>query len=307
MSTQPSEVLPDEPPPTAAPAGAQQTRAHGLLRLRFERAEGRGRTTLASCEQRPPLQVVRSFPTGESATLAHLHNLSGGVLGGDSLELSVEVGDGASAQLTSTGATRLYRCRPDAPAALQRQRFVIGRGALLEHLPDELIPFAGARYRQETVIELSEGAGLFYWEVVAPGRAARGELFEYDSLHFRLDLRVDSLPLARERVALDPILRPLQTPLRLGPYLYFASFYVCRVGVAASRWLEVESELAEMARRLSTPGSVLWGVSTLPAHGLVMRALSIQGRDITRGLFDFWRASKWALYGEAAVPPRKVY
>ena len=262
---------------------------------------------MASCEQRPPLQVVRSFPTGESATLAHLHNLSGGVLGGDSLELSVEVGDGASAQLTSTGATRLYRCRPDAPAALQRQRFVIGRGALLEHLPDELIPFAGARYRQETVIELSDGAGLFHWEAVAPGRAARGELFEYDSLHFRLDLRVDSLPLARERVALDPLLRPLQTPLRLGPYLYFATFYVCRVGVPASRWLEVESELAEVARTLSTPGSVLWGVSTLSAHGLVVKALSVKGRDITRGLFDFWRASKWALYGEAAVPPRKVY
>lgn len=307
MSTQPAEVLPDEPLHTAAPAGAQQTRAHGLLRLRFERAEGRGRTTLASCEQRPPLQVVRSFPTGESATLAHLHNLSGGVLGGDSLELFVEVGDGASAQLTSTGATRLYRCRPDAPAAVQRQSFMVGRGALLEHLPDELIPFAGARYRQETAIELSEGAGLFHWEAVAPGRSARGELFEYDSLHFRLDLTVDSLPLARERVALDPLLRPLQTPLRLGPYLYFATFYVCRVGVAASRWLEIESELAEVARTLSTPGSVLWGVSTLPAHGLVVRALSVKGRDITRGLFDFWRASKWALYGEAAVPPRKVY
>jgi urease accessory protein len=307
MSTHPADVLPDEAPNTAAPADSHHTHTHGLLRLRFERAEGRGRTTLASCEQRPPLQVVRSFPTGEGATLAHLHNLSGGVLGGDSLELSVEVGEGASAQLTSTGATRLYRCRPDAPAAVQRQRFMIGRGALLEHLPDELIPFAGARYRQETAIELSEGAGLFYWEVVAPGRAARGELFEYDSLHFRLDLTVGGLPLARERVALDPVLRPLQTPLRLGPYLYFATFYVCRVGVTELRWLEIESELAELARRLSTPGSMLWGVSTLPAHGLVVRALSVKGRDITRGLSDFWRASKWALDGEAAVPPRKVY
>lgn len=45
-----------------------------------------------------------------------MHNLSGGVLGGDLLELSVEVGNGACAQLASTGATRLYRCRPDAPA-----------------------------------------------------------------------------------------------------------------------------------------------------------------------------------------------
>src|SRR6185436_11914348 len=104
--------------------------------LRFERAAGTVRTTLTSCEQRPPLKVVRTFPIGEAATLTHLHNLSGGVLGNDLLELSVEVGDGARAQLTSTGATRLYRCRPGATAAMQRQRFRVGRGALLEFLPD---------------------------------------------------------------------------------------------------------------------------------------------------------------------------
>lgn len=292
---------------SAAPALVFTTRANGLLRLRFERASGTGRTTLSSCEQRPPLQVVRSFPSGETAALTHIHNLSGGVLGGDLLELSVEVGDGTRAQLTSTGATRLYRCRPGAPAAVQRQSFRVGRDALLEYLPDELIPFTASRYRQETVIELSDGAGLFWWETVAPGRTARGELFMYDSLILRLDLAARGLPLARERVALDPERRPLQSPARLGPYLYFATFYVCRVDVAESRWLELEAELSELARSLSSPGSILWGVSTLPAHGLVVRALSMKGRDITRGLLDFWRASKSALYGEAAVPPRKVY
>jgi urease accessory protein len=292
---------------SAATALAFTTRAHGILRLRFERAAGTGRTTLTSCEQRPPLRVVRSFPSGESATLAHMHNLSGGVLGGDLLELSVEVRDGAHAQLTSTGATRLYRCRPGAPAALQQQRFRVGQGALLEYLPDELIPFSGSRYRQETVIELSDDAGLFWWESVAPGRAARGELFMYDSLVFRLDLTARGLPLARERIALEPARRQLQSPLRLGPYLYLATFYVCRVGVSESRWLELEAELSELARSLSRPHSILWGVSTLPAHGLVVRALSMKGRDITRGLHDFWRASKSALYGEVIVPPRKVY
>ncbi|MBV9927389.1 MAG: urease accessory protein UreD [Acidobacteria bacterium] len=304
MPTHAADVLLEE---TAAPAAPGfKSSAHGLLRLRFERAAN-ARTTLTSCEQRPPLQVVRSFPSGESARLVHLHNLSGGVLGGDVLELSVDVREVARAQLTSTGATRLYRCRASTPAALQRQTFRVGRGALLEYLPDELIPFAGARYRQETFIELSDDAGLFWWEAVAPGRAARGELFEYDSLRFKLDLTACGLPLARERFALEPALRPPQSPTRLGPYLYFATFYVCRVGLPASRWLELESDLAELARTLSDPGSTLWGVSTLPAHGLVVKALGVRGRNITRGLNDFWRASKSALYGEAPVPPRKVY
>ena len=314
MMTAPTSDLLHDFSEDAAPRVVSAERAHeitqtarGLLRLRFERAAGAPRTILNTCEQRPPLQVVRAFPSGEGAALAHLHNLSGGVLGGDLLELSVEVSDGACAQLTSTGATRLYRCRPGARAAVQRQCFRVGHGALLEYLPDELIPFAGALYRQETVIELSDGAGLFWWEVVAPGRTARGELFEYDSLLFKLDLTARGLPLVRERVALDPARRPLQSTARLGPYLYFATFYVCRVGVPEPRWLELEAELAELARSLSSNGSILWGVSTLPAHGLVVRALSVKGRDIPRGLLDFWRASKSALYGEAIVPPRKVY
>jgi urease accessory protein len=311
MSTHLADVSFEESPaaPVATDADARvfKPAAHGILRLRFERAADAGRTILSSCEQRPPLQVVRSFPSGEAATLAHLHNLSGGVLGGDVLELSVEVGEGGRAQLTSTGATRLYRCRPGVDGAVQRQCFHVGKGALLEYLPDELIPFAGARYRQETFIELSEGAGLFWWETVAPGRTARGELFEYDTLEFRLDLKARGLPLAQERVALDPVRRPLQTPARLGPYLYYATFYICRVDLPESRWLALEVELSELALSISSPGSVLWGVSALPAHGLVVRALSVKGRDLTRGLHDFWRASKLALYGEAAVPPRKVY
>ena len=102
-----------------------------------------------------------------------------------------------------------------------------------------MIPFAGARYRQETTIELADGAGLFWWETVAPGRTARGELFAYDSLQFRLDLTAQGLPLAQERVALDPMRRSLQSAARLGPYLYFANFYVCRVGLAGRRWTEL--------------------------------------------------------------------
>jgi len=262
---------------------------------------------MTSCEQRPPLKVVRAFPAGDGAALVHLHNLSGGVLGGDRLELSVEVGDGARVQLTSTGATRLYRSRPGLPAADQRQMFKVGRDALLEFLPDELIPFCGARYRQETSIELAHGAGLFWWEVVAPGRTARGELFEYDSLRFTLNLSARGVPLAQERVALDPLRRPLQSSTRLGPYLYFATFYICRVGVAGARWLQLEGELSELSQRLSKPTHILWGVSALHAHGIVVRALSVSGRDITSGLLDFWRAAKVALYNSAAVPPRKIY
>jgi urease accessory protein len=280
----------------------------GRLRLCFERARGaEQQTVLNVCEQQPPLRVVRAFQLEDGAALVHLHNLSGGVLGGDQLELSVEVGRAACAQITSTGATRLYRSRRGIRVAAQRNRIRVGENALLEYLPDALIPFAGSRYCQETTIELAEGAGLFWWETVAPGREAHGELFAYDLLRLKLDLTAQGTTLAQERIKLEPQERPLSSPVRLGPYHYFSTFYICRVGVEAARWTALEKHLAELAQQLSHAPETLWGVSTLRAHGLVVRALSLNGRSIAAGLLDFWRAARLQLYGRTAVPPRKVY
>jgi urease accessory protein len=265
------------------------------------------RTELAVCEQQPPLKVIRAFPLAEGGALVHLHNLSGGVLGGDRLHLAVEVGPGAYAQLTSTSATRLYRTHPDAPTAVQTGLFRVERGGLLEYVPDPLIPFAGSRYQQQTQIELSADAGLFWWETVAPGRVARGESFEYELLQIGLDISAQGKPLAIERLRLEPGRRRCSSLARLGPYCYFGSFYVCRVGLDAARWLHLERELSELAQKLTRPPEIVWGVSTLVAHGLLIRVLSRQGREIPLGLMAFWRAAKLALYGREAIPPRKLY
>lgn len=264
-------------------------------------------TRLQVKEQTPPLRVVRAFPIADDAVLTHIHNVSGGVLGGDQLTLCAEVGTGARAQLTSTGATRVYRHRPAYATATQYNHFQVATGGLLEYLPDPLIPYAGARYRQITQIELAADAGLFYWEILAPGREAHNELFAYADLQLQLDLYGGGRPLALERIHLTPATTALGAPARLGPYRYVATFYLCRVGLPAAAWLALEKELQEIAQALTETQTVVWGVSTLAAHGLSVRALSMNSRTLLTGLPHFWQAAKWALYGQNAVMPRKVY
>ncbi|MBA2681389.1 MAG: urease accessory protein UreD [Ktedonobacteraceae bacterium] len=258
-------------------------------------------------EQKPPLKVIRAFPILHGGALVHLHNISGGVLGGDSLALHVEVAPNAYAQLTSTSATRIYRCSPQASTSIQTSEVRVQEGGLLEYLPDPLIPFAGARYRQRTRIELAAGAGLFWWETVAPGRTARGELFDYDLVDISLAISTQDRPLALEHVKLEPKKRPVNPVARLGIYRYFSSFYICKVGIDPGRWLELEGQLSDLAHQLSTTGEVCWGVSTLVAHGLVVRALSCRGTELPAGLLAFWRAARLAIYGREALPPRKIY
>ncbi|HYM10879.1 MAG TPA: urease accessory protein UreD [Bryobacterales bacterium] len=278
----------------------------GRLRLRFERAHGAAGTTVRVEEQRPPLQVVRAFALDDGGALVHLHNLSGGVLGGDRLGLEIDVGPQAEAQVTSTGATRLYRSRREAPAATQVNQIRIGENALLEYLPDPLIPFAGSRYRQQTRIEMAAGAGLVWWETVAPGREACGERFAYELLELRLDIMAESRPVAAERLRLEPERRPLTSVARLGPYRYWASLYICLIDIEERRWLALERKMADVAGELTRPGEVVWGASALAAHGVAVRGVSVSAREVAAGLPAFWRAAKLHLWGREAVPPRKV-
>ena len=281
-------------------------RVAASLRLEFERHAPTGRTILAASHQEPPLKVVRAFAVEDGAALVHLHNVSGGLLGGDRLELAVHVGAHAQAQVTTTGATRIYRPRVEAPRTSQWNEITVGENGVLEYLPDAVIPFAGARFSQRTSIQLAEGAGLFWWEILAPGREARGEIFEYESVELETDLVAEGRLVAAERTRLEPRKRGLAAIGRLEAYRTWASFYICRVGVEGAEWLRMENELREILGALGRREDALWGVSTLPAHGLIVRCAAKRGRDVLPGFHAVWRATKCRLYGRAAVVPRKV-
>ena len=282
-------------------------RLEASLALDFVRDAATGETVLSASVQEPPLRVVRAFALEDGAALAHLHNVSGGLLGGDRLSLTVNVGAGASVQLTTTGGTRIYRPRDGAPPTMQTNEIRVGENALLEYVPDAIIPYAGARFAQRTRIELETGAGLFWWEVIAPGREASGEVFAYERIDMRTDVTANGRLIAAENMQLDPRRSALRSIARLGQYRYWATFYICRVGLDSATWLAAEEHLREAASELSRPGEMLWGISTLLADGLVVRGLAVRGRDVLGGLHVLWSAAKQRLYGRAAVPPRKVH
>ncbi len=282
-------------------------RVSSRLDLRFHYQPDQRQTTLEIAAQTPPLRVLRAFHLPDGSALAHLHNISGGVLGGDALSLHVSVDANARAQLTTPGATRIYRHRPGLPDASQQTRVEIEPGGVLEYLPDPLIPFAGSRYRQSTHIQLAPDAGLFWWETIAPGREAYGERFGYEMVEMALEISTQQKPIALERYQLRPQENTLVSLARLGEYLYHSTFYICRVGVAESAWLALEAELTLIAGQYSEAGQTLWGVSALTSDGLVIRGLSVTHRQLTTQLIHFWRTAKQKLYGSEIIIPRKNY
>lgn len=292
--------------PAISPELCVPLRLQASLTLDFAHDEFAGRTVLAASRQEPPLKVVRAFALQDGAALAHLHNVSGGLLGGDQLALKVNVGARAQVQLTTTGATRIYRPRREAPPATQSNEFTMNEGALLEYVPDAIIPYAGARFSQTTTIHLAQGAGIFWWEILAPGREARGESFAYDTVEMKTNVIALGQRIASERVRIEPRTRSTQSFGRLGPYRTWATFCIAAAGPSAAEWLALEHELRAQALPLTKHGETLWAVSTLPAHGLMLRCVAVHGRHVLPGLQNLWQTAKQRLYGRDAVPPRKV-
>ncbi len=270
------------------------------LNLRFENRQ------LRILRQDPPWKVVRAFPQEDGTLLVHLHNVSGGILAGDRLALDIGVAAGAAAQVTTTGATRLYRHRAGACDSQQATTISVGDGALLEYLPDPVIPYGGARHLQNTEIRLGARASLFWWEVLAPGRQAAGEEFTFESLRLQTRVFTASRPLLWEDILLEPRERALHSVGRLGRYRWMASLTICHQGQQPAFWRSLEDKLNGMGEERTHPDEVIWGASALAADGVVVRGLSRSGRDIRASLVEFWRLARLAITGLEAVPPRKV-
>jgi urease accessory protein len=237
----------------------------------------------------------------------HLHNVSGGVLAGDRLSLEVEVVPGAAAQITTTGATRLYRHRTGRADSEHCARFSVGDAALLEYLPDAVIPYAGARHIQRTEIRLGRKATLYWWEVLTPGRLAAGERFAFDRLRLQSEVYAGPLPVLREDYLLEPKRKDLFALPRMFEYSYAASFCAVQEGRPRAFWRGLEDRLNELARERTRGGEAVWGASMLASDGVGVRGMCVSGCSIHQTLIEFWRAARMAVTGVDAMPPRKIY
>ena len=163
----------------------------------------RGTTRLARLFQKAPLRVLMPRPAPGEPPCAVLLNTSGGIVGGDALQVEVRLEAGAAAVITSQAAEKAYRSA-GADATLD-VALDLADGTWLEWLPQETILFEGARLRRRLRIDAAAQARLVAADMLVFGRRARGERFQrgflYDSWEVRIGRRLawaDALRLAPE-------------------------------------------------------------------------------------------------------------
>jgi urease accessory protein len=118
-----------------------------------------------------PLRILKSLhPEGEAICHSVIVHPPGGIVGGDTLDLSIALAPRTHALLTTPGATRFYRSSGARAAQVVDAR--VADGARLEWLPLETLVHSGALADNRLRFDLAPGAEMIGWDCVALGLPA---------------------------------------------------------------------------------------------------------------------------------------
>lgn len=185
-------------PDTPLAAAPVQPRTCGAITLSAKRRDGR--SVIDGLRQAGAYKAL--FPRSDDMLQAILVNTSGGVTGGDRLDLQARVGPAAALSLTTQAAERAYRARGGDTGRVT-SRITVGQAGCLHWLPQELILYDGCALDRRLEIDLGPDARLLMVEPVVFGRLAMEETLRAGRFHDRIAVTRDGAPLYRDALRLE--------------------------------------------------------------------------------------------------------
>jgi urease accessory protein len=263
---------------------------HARLDLTLSHEGGR---SVARFVHDGPLRILQTlYPEGDGICHNVLVHPPGGLVGGDVLDVGVQVAAGAHGLVTTPGATRFYRSAGEP--AVQQARIRLEAGAQFEWLPLEAICHPGCIAENRLSFDLAEGAEAIGWDITALGLPESGDPFERGSLLQHIEL--GDAWLERGRIdAADK--RMLDGPLGLAGRRCMASLFFLG-GTALDK---DRRELAlDTARQLIDPHELAAtaGATSPCPQVVVVRVLSPlvePAMQLLRAIRGAWRQSLWQL------------
>ena len=144
---------------------------HAELKLCYSTAHGK---TALHFTHSGPLRILKSlYPEGDAICHNVIVHPPGGIVGGDTLSIGLQVAAGAHALVTTPGATRFYKS--SGAKGVQRTTAKVDNAARLEWLPLEAIAYNGCHAVNHASFELAPEAQMIGWDITAFGLPAANE------------------------------------------------------------------------------------------------------------------------------------
>ena len=273
----------------------------GLLELTL--APSGGVTRVQRQYHRAPLHLYRPIyldPGRPDMAFVFVQQSGDGLVQGDRYRIDIDCAPGSAAHITTQAATNVYGARQNF--ATQLVNLHAGAGAVVEYLPDPLVPFRGARLFQRTSVTADRSSTVILGETLLPGRVAHGEAHLYDVICAETEVRrPDGTLQFADVLRLNPAGGEDPRSLGvLGGHDVVGTLYVVTGQMAPSAIVSLLREALG-----SCPG-VLAGASELPGGcGAVARLLGATSKAVKGAMRSAWDAARVALLGVPAPDLRK--
>ena len=123
-----------------------------------------------------PLKLISPSPSAEQkSVLVFLLTYGGGLVGGDQVNLTIDVKTKAKLSIVTQGHTKIFKSPSRDVVTCQQLYVTIDKDAGVCLLPDPVQPFEGSVYEQRQIFRLVDGGSLCLLDWVSEGRTARGE------------------------------------------------------------------------------------------------------------------------------------
>lgn len=266
-------------------------------RLALSFAHHRDKTRVVRSERMGPLSIQRAFYPEDEVCHSYLLHPPGGVVGGDRLEVVVEVEANAHALITTPGATKFYRSGGRL-AHYHQQLKVKSKGAL-EWFPQENIFFPDSQLKMHTQIDLQTGARFIGWEMQCLGRPAIDERFDQGQIRSSLHLCLDGKPLLIEHFnTLNDQLQGSASGLR--GYQMQATLFITP---ADDLLLEKVREIIQQSLDHWSHPDIQVGATRLDGL-IVVRFLGYQTEALLQLMTQVWKTVRPSVMNRTACVPR---
>lgn len=243
------------------------TRWTGELILSLENRAGK--TVARNVYFQGAFKVMRPIYHDDSGKVCYyLLNPGGGYLDGDRYRMDITAEPDARVTLTTQGATKVYKTPKDH--AYQETTLTLKAGSYLEYLPDPLITYKDATYRQKNIVHIERGATFLYTDILTPGWSPDGEPFTFDSVRLINEIYVDGKPAVFDNIRLSPADQQVSGLGFMEGYTHLGSM----IAVGEQTTDILVDALHELLAESSEGDQVRFGISRLAVPGFSIRILA---------------------------------
>ena len=261
-------------------------------RLQLAYEQQRQKTVLARRQHHGPLLVQRPFYPEGGVCHSYIIHPPGGVVGGDVLQIDVDVSANAHALLTTPASGKFYNSQHKH--AVMRQQLRVAEGAILEWLPQDNIFFEDSTTTLDTQVSLFGDARFIGWEISCLGRPFSHAPFDKGSCQQRIMITRDGKPVLVDNTQIQAGHKMLESHWGLSSYSVTGTLVATPVQT---------SVLDELRARFNGREDCEFSASLLD-DVLVCRFLGHHGETARRVFEQAWGVIRPHVLGIAACSPR---